>query len=252
MTLFINTIANDLAGVASFALPDCEGGKVVIDGFLSEDPVISMKNNFDSVISDLSGVNDFMQLADIDTASWMSTTKAAWKGTDPITVQFNFYLLTYKTAQLHNGYGKDLPVSKQAAYFARLLSVTPGGADGQLGSTLRVNVHGGYRPDYYQRNSTFSGFSIANAQNQNYYNGDTSGTCSIIVNGGGRRTLYLNKMLLQDATFTPSTVRTGYWSNNTFITSSEPLYIKVNASFRLMHAATLADATRLFTGNTSI
>lgn len=252
MTLFINALTNTGAGIATFGLPDCKGGKVVIDGFLSEDPSVSMKNNFEPIISDMSSLNDFMQLAKVGTASWMSASKAAWKGTDPITVTFNFYLITYKKSQVDGtSLGNLLPVSKQATYFARLLSVTPSGDDTLFGRTLNVGVHGGYRPDYFQQNSEFTGYEDQ-MKDGSYYNADTGGTCSIIVNGGGKRTMYLRRMLLTDATFTPSTVRTGYWQGNVFRTSGEPLYIKVTATFKLMHAATLEDATLLFTGGSSI
>ena len=59
-------------------------------------------------------------------------------------------------------------------------------------------------------------------------------------------------MLLESCDFTPSTVKAGYWVGTTFRPSPEPLYIKVNASFKLMHAATVSDAVRLFTGGTSL
>ena len=61
-------------------------------------------------------------------------------------------------------------------------------------------------------------------------------------------------MLLADASFTTSPVRCGYWttdgSERTFHTSKEPLYIKVAATFRLAHAATVKDAIRVFTAAT--
>lgn len=258
MATFIQQMADQVAGMVTFGLPDCNGGAVTIDGFLIEDPSISLKNNFESIIPDLQGVNDFMQLANIDTTSWLSTSKMAWKGTDPMTVTFNFYLLTWSKDQLT---GAKMPISKEASYFARLLAVSPGGTSG-LSETLGVTVHGGYRPDYFQRNNEFKIPSTVTAekfQEVDFYHADTNGTCTIVVNGGGNRTLTFTKMLLTDATFTPSTVRAGYWSGdinkgnpNTFIKSKEPLYIRISASFKLMHATTVEDATRLFTGGTTL
>lgn len=262
MSLFLNTIANDQGGTVTLALPDCKGGIVGIQGYLTEDPRVELKNNWESIISDLGAINDFMQLANIGPASWLSTSKAAWKGTEPIKLGLNFYLITHKKAQLSNGSGLDLPISKQAAHLARLASVAPGGDSGGISSMLKVNVHGGYRPDYFQRNADFAGSNnAASALNSvsdsdfgsdSFASADTGGTVSIVINGGGKRTMRFHKMLLESVNFTTSTVRTGYWNGNVFHTSSEPLYIKVDAQFRLMHAATLADVTRMFTGSDSI
>lgn len=262
MSLFLNTIANDQGGTVTLALPDCNGGIVGIQGYLTEDPKIELKNNWDSLISDLGAINDFMQLAQMGAASWLSTSKAAWKGTEPIKLGLNFYLITHKKAQLSNGTGLNMPISKQAAYLARLAAVSPGGGTGFL-TQLKVNVHGGYKPDYFQRNSEFAGAEkgakdmrltgVTDTElSSDALVSDTGGTISIVINGGGKRTMRFHKMLLESVNFTTSTVRTGYWNGNVFHTSSEPLYIKVDAQFRLMHAATLADVTRMFTGSDSI
>lgn len=273
MTLFLRTIGQDCAGVAGFSLPDSHGGYVVVEGYLTEDPQISLKNNWEALIPDLGAINDFMQIADLGTTSWISTSKATWKGTDPLTVTLTFYLITNRMSQIRskNGTGPDMPVTVQASYFARLCALSPADKAGSRGNsgmfdTLSVNVHGGYVPNFFQRNNEFSGKTInekneASARAHQMFNGDLSGvdlsnscegTIQIVINGGGRPTLYFTKMLLADITFNPSTVRAGYWSGDTFITSSEPLYIRCQATFRLMHATTVEDATRLFTGGTTL
>ena len=279
MTLFLNTIANDVAGTAVFSLPNCGNetdaqdntGYTIVQGFLSEDPVINMKNNWESVIPDATALSDFTQLAGIGATSWISTSKASWKGTDPITVTLNFYLLTYRMAQLKGGSKnpQDMPVTEQAARFAQLLAISPkeNGANnrGKL-SDFGINVHGGYRPNYFEANEDFSGNkenpSSEKAYKTLYANGlendldNSDGTIQIVINGGGHTSAVFTKMLLADASFTPSPVRCGYWSTDngvrTFHTSKEPLYIKVAATFRLMHAATVKDAVRMFTGNASL
>lgn len=279
MTLFLNTIANDVAGTVVFSLPNCENNRdndsgsykyTIVQAFLSEDPVINMKNNWESIIPDATALSDFTQLAGIGATSWISTSKASWKGTDPITVTLNFYLLTYRMSQIRGGSKnpQDMPVTEQAARFAQLLAISPKDKavnSGKL-SDFGINVHGGYRANYFESNSDFSGNKQNEASENSYrtfmQNGldscldDADGTIQFVINGGGHTSAVFTKMLLQDATFTPSPVRCGYWTTHngvrTFTTSKEPLYIKVSATFRLMHAATVKDAVRMFTGETSL
>lgn len=288
MSLFIKQIADKFAGQVSFSLPDCNGGYVCVAAFLSEDPVIKMGNKWEALIPDLNTLNDFMQLAGRSPVSWLSTSKAAWKGTDPITVSFNFYLITYSKAQVDGtGKGQELPITKQASYFAQLAAVGKNTQGGFLGD-MRVDVHGGYKPNYFVDNSNVvnNGNYIQTIKNMVLNDkdgakansdtklasfaqgeeGDAAYTCDILVNGNGHPTLHFRKMLLESVEFTPSTVRAGYWNaqkrdaisniktigSGTFTPSSEPLYIKVNASFRLMHVTTIEDAAMIFLGGKSL
>lgn len=279
MSLFINQIANSSAGIVTFSLPDGNGSYVEVRGFLSEDPNISMKNTWEPALPDITALSDFSQLSSAGAQSWIATSKAIWKNTDPITINLNFYLITYLKKQIDGtGTGLEMPISKQAAYFAQLAAVSQA-LDGETNwfKQLAINVHGGYRPDIFETNASIMN-TTENKANTNSFiynkllnNGQFSdstgwnngeGTIQMVINGGeGGRSLTLTKMLLADINFTPSTVRTGYWDkpvNNgvsqtaNFHPSSEPLYIKVNATFRMMHTATTTDAIRMFTGGVTL
>lgn len=279
MALFINQIAESCAGVVTFSLPDCSGGFVEVRGFLSEDPSINMKNTWEPILPDITALSDFSQLVGAGAQSWIATSKASWKNTDPITVNLNFYLITYLRAQVTGtGTGLEMPISKQAAYFAQLAAISQANTgDTSLLGQLAINVHGGYRPDVFQRNSDIMNSSENKANNNSFLKNlitgsstlsdstgwnDGNGTIQFVINGGtGGRSQTFTKMLLADINFTPSTVRAGYWESSStsgytktanFYTSSEPLYIKINATFRMMHAATTTDAIRMFTGGTSL
>ena len=274
MSLFLKQIADKFAGQVAFSLPDCNGGYVNIAAFLSEDPIIKMGNKWEPLIPDIDKINDFMQLANQSAISWVSTSKVGWKGTEPITVTFNFYLITYLKSQVDgSASGKVLPVSKQAAYFAQLAAVKNSDTGNDKGDTGTVS-YSKYNSNVVNNFNIMAlkdlnqgGWSVASDSNGGIYNeGDAAYTCEIVVNGNGHSSLFFKKMLLESVEFTPSTVRAGYWNerksdalsnikvigNGSFVTSSEPLYIKVSASFRLMHTATVADAVRLFTGGTSL
>lgn len=262
MSLFIKQIADTLAGQVAFSLPTATEGWVECVGFLSEDPVIKMGNKFEPLIPDLNTINEFTQLAGWGQSSWVATSKMAWKGTDPITVTLNFYLITYLKAQVDGtGTGKEAPITKQATYFAQLAALSQADDGGALG--LGVKVHGGYKPNYFEGNDNMI-INNANASLLKDNKGATLGaseegghTCHIVINGDGMNSVVLTDMLLESLDMTPSTVRAGYWQgitnkgiqqSATFKGSPEPLYIKVNASFKLMHVATTDIVNKLFGG----
>lgn len=274
--LFINTIADSCAGTALFSLPGTTGtggynNYTNVIGFLSEDPSINMKSNWEAIIPDATSLSDWSQLSGMGAVSWIASSKASWKGTDPITLTLNFYLLTYRMAQLtgkEQGDPRNMPVSKQAARFAALLAVAPKKEGGKY-SGFGISVHGNYRANYFEDNVNFSGIQKSDENDTRYQTflidgqealntaSQDDSTVNIVINGGGKPSQFFSKMLLADATFTPSPVRCGYWTKNSsgqrqFIKSSEPLYIKVGATFRLTHTATVRDAVRMFTGKTSI
>lgn len=272
MALFIKQIADKLAGQVAFSLPEGDGTYNNVIGFLSEDPVIKMGNKWESLIPDLGTINEFMQIANQGAASWVSTSKMAWKGTDPITVTLNFYLITYLKSQVDGQtVGNVMPVSKQAECFAKLTAIsTDDNAEGFF-KDIRINVHGGYKPNYFESNenvinnsSAFSKFwNKDNSNNVSFNNStpdDGTGTCHIVINGNGMNSVVLRNMLLESLDMTPSTVRAGYWNgisnkgitqSASFRASSEPLYIKVNAGFKLARVATINDVKGLFGGSYS-
>lgn len=270
MSLFIKQIADKLAGQVAFSLPD-NGNFVEVVGFLSEDPVIKMGNKWDSLIPDLGSINEFMQIANQGQASWVSTSKMAWKGTDPITVMLNFYLITYLKSQVDGQtVNHVMPVSKQAECFAKLAAISQDDQAEGFFKDIRINVHGGYKPNYFESNQSIinnnGAFSkLWNKDNSNnvsfaYGEDEGRGTCHIVINGNGMNSVVLRNMLLESLDMTPSTVRAGYWSgienkgiNQTasFKGSGEPLYIKVAAGFKLARVATINDVKGLFGGSYS-
>lgn len=277
--LFINTIADSCAGTAIFSLPYTSGTGgftakdpyAIVVGFLSEDPVISMKTNWEALIPDATSLSDWTAIAGMGAVSWIASSKATWKGTDPITLTLNFYLLTYRLAQVKKttrGDALNMPVSEQAARFASLLAISPKNTEGESAGKLAnfgINVHGNYRANLFEDNKDFTGNAKNEASEDRYYRllknadeliNDNDSTVNIVINGGGKPSQFFTKMLLSEATFTPSPVRCGYWENvgssRVFHKTSEPLYIKVSATFRLAHTATVRDAVRMFTGETSL
>ena len=249
--LFLHNLFQQQAGVVSLEVPVQGQGYKIIEGFLTEDPSISLGNQWKSAIEDISSINDFTMLLGGSATSWLSTSKAGWTGTSPIKMDLNFYLLTFLKEQANGtGRGIKVPISKAASYLAALCSVSGDSAyDDRPSGGLSIGVHGGYKPDYFIRNQDFTGFE------QKGGSGDPSsisGTVSIAINGGGKPSVTLTKMLLDNINFTPSSVRAGYWEGDTFVQSAEPLYIQVQASFRMCQTPLNSDAARIFTGSSSL
>ena len=201
--------------------------------------------------------------------SWISTSKMSWKRTDPITVNLNFYLITYLKSQVDGSKsGAVEPVSKQATYFAKLVSLSQVDGGGALG--IGVSVHGGYKPNYFVDNDRnfLNNNNILNLKKMDdsgaiNLSEDDEGThtCHIVINGNGKPSVVLKNMLLESLEMTPSTVRAGYWQgivnkgisqSANFVTSAEPLYIKVNAGFKLRQVARDVDVAALFGGTYSV
>ena len=257
MSLFIKQIAEKLSGQVAFSLPylDDQGSESYkeVVGFLSEDPVIKLGNRWEPLIPDLNSINEFTQFINKGQASWISTSKMSWKGTDPISVTLNFYLITYLKSQV-DGQSQRRgvePITKQASYFTRIAAIS-----------------GGYKPNYFEDNANqhiVNNSNISSLKGGDYSTSamdDDRHTCHIAINGNGKPSVVLRGMLLEPLDMTPSTVRAGYWDINygapdnngkissvgSFQASAEPLYIKISATFKSMGVATVEDVQQIFGG----
>ena len=267
---FLERIYNNIAGTIQMNLPWGDGSYVGIKGFLAEDPNITLSNEFKSVIEDISIINDFTQILNGTSSAWLSTSKQSWSGTAPIKCELNFYLITFMKKQITGipgTTGEEIPIRKQAAYLARLATVSQGTG------LLDVGVHGGYKPNYWQNNQDFLGITSKKgddgkltaeaqgllgqlSQKMDTSSSDYAGTIELQINGRGYTSLRLSRMLLERVNFNPSTVRAGYWDNIdgalNFVKSAEPLFIQVQCSLKGCQTPSEADTNFMWTGSTNL
>ena len=237
MTLLLNQIfTQSKSGIVTLKVPsDTEAIKTsyakgltygTIKGFLVNDPSISVRNQWGSIMPDVSDLNEFLMVAGQQNLfSWVSASAAAWKSCEPLQIALDFYLLSLN---------KDSHVKSDASALLSLAAMSTGGT-GTL-SAATVQVHGGYKMDIWEGNDTLGAGNIASYLScaaQKLSGTDAPGTC--IINIGDQLTL--KNMLLEEAQAEHSAVQVAY---------GEPLYIKIHAVFRLYRAPLVSDINGMY------
>lgn len=138
-------------------LPSDNESSAIIKGLMVGEPTFSAQNSWGTIINDLSNLQDFASLAgNSNQFSWVGASTMCWKGTKPLGVNFEFYLINYKKkGLLFESKGRG-----GAGLLQRLISLASlsKADDATLGSTkVRVKVHGGYAPDILTENASFFG-----------------------------------------------------------------------------------------------
>ena len=237
MTLILNQIfTQSKSGIVTIQVPaDTEAEKVsnafgakrgTIKGFLVNDPAVNVRNQWGSIMPDVSDLNEFLMVAGQQNLfSWVSASAAAWKSCEPLSIALDFYLLSLNSKS---------HVKSDASALLSLAAMSTGGTG--MFSEATVQVHGGYKMDVWEGNTSLGRNNIAsylsNAAQQLTVH-DAPGTC--IINIGDQLTL--KNMLLEEANAEHSAVQVAY---------GEPLYIKIHAVFRLFRAPLTSDINGMY------
>lgn len=237
MTLILNQIfTQSKSGIVTLLVPaDTEADKTTyaagakygtIKGFLVNDPSVSVRNQWGSIMPDVSDLNEFLMVAGQQNLfSWVSASAAAWKSCEPLQIALDFYLLSLN---------KNSHVKSDASALLSLAAMSTG--DGGVLSDANVQVHGGYKMDIWEGNTELGRDVISSYLSgaaQKLTENDASGTC--IINIGDQLTL--KNMLLEEAQAEHSAVQVAY---------GEPLYIKIHAVFRLYRAPLVSDINGMY------
>lgn len=228
MTLYLQSIlSTKSSGIITLDIPVIDGAeqnRKSISGFLTEDIQFSVKNEWGNIIPNLETLSGLSQIiGSQDILTWVAATQAGWKGTAPIELSTEFYM-----------YSID-PSSKIKESAKALLKLASLYATGEA----TVEVHGGYSPYYMQNNlgDIPSGAdAISNWKNNiiNNTRSDTSrGTVTLTV---GNQLTFTDLLLVQANTV----------HSNVEVARGEPLYIKVNATFRGRKALMASDIDTIY------
>ena len=77
------------------------GLRVDLKGLMIGDPTFSMGNKWGTIINDLSNLQDFSSLVGSDSMfTWINASTMCWKGTNPLSMAIEFYLINYKSKEL--------------------------------------------------------------------------------------------------------------------------------------------------------
>lgn len=193
---------------------------IPIKVFCTEDITVNLGNEWGSILPALGSITQFSQLGNEgNVVTWLSATKAAWKGCKPLTLPLTFYVFS-----LHEGMNA-LTTIEPMLEFAGIGDST-GNRFNFLGiDEATINVHGGYKVDPFQNNVSYIDTSKASQNNNSTFK----------VHLGDQ--VVIDNLLLGDIQVTHS---------NIYVDSGIPLYVKVQANFRTVGVPTIYDIKRWY------
>lgn len=215
-------------GTVSLILPNAnaDGGTHTIKGLIEQDVAFDMGVSWGSIIPNMESLTQFSQIVNNQNVfTWVSSSSAAWKGTDPFNFKITFWLVTYKYGQY--------PIKQQALALAKLCALY---CDGENFATAKV--HGGYTLNLGDSNKSFRNIGF-----DKDFNPNSKILSKLVKQNQGLITMKLggsltiDKLLVEKVTLTPSSVQ---------VDKDTPLYIKVDATFRTNRALLVSDLENMF------
>lgn len=128
-------------------------------GLIATEPTISTANKWGPILNDVSMLSFFAALSDMRSIpSWIGASAQCWKGTDPIRINLDFYLINYSAS---------LNLEEKLRELTKLtsLSLDPN-------SFTSVFVHGGYKVNALSNNASRFDNTVANNRNNGQPNID--------------------------------------------------------------------------------
>lgn len=212
-------------------------------GLTTSDPSFSAQNKWGPVINDVSNLQDLFSLVGSNMASWINASTMCWKGTSPLNIGVEFYLINYKRAGL-----------KLEAKLKELVKLASIGKGDSSSDSIFVKVHGGYKPDVTSDN--FAKYWTVSVPSATLFRADAkdgglSGFGGGVVTGaepysitlkfGNKSTI--SNLLLSKIDVTESNVEVSDANGN----SRKPLYYRVSAQFTGTRPLLSTDVDGMFT-----
>ena len=219
--------------------------KPYITGLMTGDPSWGAANQWGPIINDVTNLTDISSLIGSDSMfSWINASTMCWKGTSPLTMQIEFFLINYK---------RGLELEYKLRSLTKLASLYQDRA-ASLGDKFKVLVHGGYAADIFTSNKKLfdsKSDDIKKLKNNpngiidklNYHEGSAQG--SVTVKFGHKSTI--RNLLLSKINITESTTEVAD-SNGGDI---KPLYYRVSATFTGVKPLLTIDVDSMFGGKGS-
>lgn len=218
-----------------------------LTGLMIGDPTWGAANTWGTVINDISNLSDISSLVGSESMfSWINASTMCWKGTAPLSLGIEFYLINYKKNQ-------NPSLEKNLRSFVKLASLYRD-ADATVGENFKVLVHGGYAADILDGNAKYFTKSVKDVENLKetevsglskdlYKNGNAKG--SVQLQFGHKSTI--SNLLLSKVNVTESTIEVADQEGKNI----KPLYYKVSAQFIGVKPLLTVDVDRMFVGGKS-
>lgn len=218
-----------------------------LTGLMIGDPTWGAANTWGTVINDISNLSDISSLVGSESMfSWINASTMCWKGTAPLSLGIEFYLINYKKNQ-------NPSLEKNLRSFVKLASLYRD-ADATVGENFKVLVHGGYAADILDGNAKYFTKSVKDVENLKetevsglskdlYKNGNAKGSVQLQF---GHKSIISN-LLLSKVNVTESTIEVADQEGKNI----KPLYYKVSAQFIGVKPLLTVDVDRMFVGGKS-
>ena len=222
---------------------------VDLTGLMIGDPTFSAQNKWGTIINDISNLTDISSLVgEASMFSWINASTMCWKGTSPLAIGIEFYLINYK---------KNLGLESGLKQLVKLASLY-GDPDATIGENYKVLVHGGYAADVLTGNKSYftvGGIDSIAKLNESVGSEEFAGIKSGLYSGGamkesaqgsislsfGKKSRIRN-LLLSKISVTESNVEVADGNGN----NRKPLYYRVNAQFTGVRPLLSVDVDDMF------
>ena len=258
-TLFLDSIfklesQNDSSSVVYISMPNppeklansLSDTSPQLTGLMVGDPTWTASNKWGPIINDVSNLQDVASLVgESSMFSWIGASTMCWKGTSPLSIGIEFYLINYS---------QELNLESQLRSFVKLASLYRD-PDATKGANYKVLVHGGYAPDVISGNksffTSFDGVSdvgkltgIAGLADQGQHSGSEKGTITLQFGHKSK----ISNLLLSKVSVTESTVEVADKNGGNI----KPLYYRVSAQFTGARPLLTVDIDSMFVGGRAI
>ena len=229
------------------AISNGKTGEPTVDltGLMIGDPTFSAQNKWGPILNDISNLADISSLWGSQSMfSWVNASTMCWKGTSPLMIGIEFYLINYS---------KNLGLEGNLKQLVKLASLY-GDPDAITGKNFKVLVHGGYAASILEGNASFftdtSTLKVKNAKEfeQNgtkfselrnlYIDGYAEGSIELIFGKKSR----IRNLLLSKISVTESNVEVASQNGS----NRKPLYYRVNAQFTGVRPLVSVDVDHMF------
>ena len=254
--LFLDGIfknGNESPSAVYITMPNSPSGRnYILTGLMVGDPTWTVGNKWGPIINDLSNLQDWASIVGSESQfSWINASTMCWKGTNPIGIGIEFFLINY---------APGLKLEENLASLTALAAIEKGNYDGMAGNFI-VKVHGGYAADvlsgnnkaYFTRKPDINGMTKGKQQDASR---DLGGIESALYKGGyaqGAISLRfgnkakINNLLVSKISITESTVEVADANGN----NNKPLYYRVSAQFTGVRPLITTDVNSMFNVNLS-
>ena len=212
-------------------------------GLMIGDPTWGAANSWGTIINDVSNLTDISSLIGSESMfSWINASTMCWKGTAPLNIGIEFYLINYK---------KDLDLESKLRSFVKLASLYRD-PDATVGANFKVLVHGGYAADVITGNKKLydSARDVAGLRNREGLDSVISGVYGTSENAKGSVQLQfghkskISNLLLSKVNVTESTIEVADQNGR----NVKPLYYRVSAQFTGVKPLLTVDVDKMFVG----